>query len=251
MRFTIAVFNWKLPEDSYIYKDVQRSLKFIKLSKLLSKITDGAICTGLTNVDAKASSCLHVVPSILDITNDVPFQYTQHHRAPTCHVILQGGTSEMCNDCQKFEGKALQAWNVKTALQEKAVKGRAPLSATSHSRLKATVLSERMKCGLLEEKLRDMDKEIQLSSVQLDEDLTNDINKIMSDNLHNASPFMTVFWQEQVKYFKQGLRRYHPMIIRFCLSVAANSGAAYDELRNSGILCLPSRRTLRDYRNAI
>ena len=41
------------------------------------------------------------------------------------------------------------------------------------------------------------------------------------------------------------------MIIRFCLSVAAKSGAAYDELRNSGILCLPSRTTLRDYRNAI
>ena len=81
LRFTIAVFNWKLPEDSYTYKYVQRSLKFIKLSKLLSKKADGAICTGLTNVDAKASSCLHVVPSTLDKTNDVPFQYTQHHRS--------------------------------------------------------------------------------------------------------------------------------------------------------------------------
>eukprot|EP00794_Sanderia_malayensis_P002902 gene2902-3354_t len=41
------------------------------------------------------------------------------------------------------------------------------------------------------------------------------------------------------------------MIIRFCISLAAKSASAYDELRNSGALTLPSRRTLRDFRNAI
>ena len=251
LRFTIAVFNWKLPEGSHIYQDAQRSLKYLKLSKLLSKISGAVICTGVTSADAKTSASLHVVPSILDVTNDIPFQYTQYYRAPTCYVLLEPGTSESCNDCKKFEGRAIQAYKVKTSLQETAVKSRAPLTATSHSRLKATVFSERMKCGLLEEKLREMDKEIQSSSVQLDDELTTDINKIMSENLESASPFMTLFWQEQVKYFKQGSRRFHPMIIRFCLSVAAKSGSAYDELRNSGILCLPSRRTLRDYRNAI
>ena len=96
-----------------------------------------------------------------------------------------------------------------------------------------------------------MEKELQSSSVQLDEDLSSDINKVMSENLQTASPFMALFWQQQLKHFKKGLRQYHPMIIRFCLSVAAKSSAAYDELRKSGVLCLPSQRTLRDYRNAI
>ena len=41
------------------------------------------------------------------------------------------------------------------------------------------------------------------------------------------------------------------MIIRFCLSLAAKSPSAYDKLRNSNILILPSRGTLRDYKNAI
>ena len=41
------------------------------------------------------------------------------------------------------------------------------------------------------------------------------------------------------------------MIIRFCLSLAAKSASAYEELRNSKVLTLPSRRTLRDYRNVI
>lgn len=41
------------------------------------------------------------------------------------------------------------------------------------------------------------------------------------------------------------------MIIRFCLSLASKSPSCYEELRNSGILTLPSQRRLRDYRNAI
>ena len=56
---------------------------------------------------------------------------------------------------------------------------------------------------------------------------------------------MKLFWNDQKS------RRYHPMIIRFCLAISSKSESAYDELRDSGVLCLPSRRTLRDYRNAI
>ena len=45
--------------------------------------------------------------------------------------------------------------------------------------------------------------------------------------------------------------RYHPMTIRFCLSLVAKSPSCYEELHNSGVLVLPSQRWLRDYRNAI
>ena len=41
------------------------------------------------------------------------------------------------------------------------------------------------------------------------------------------------------------------MIIRFCLSVASKSSSSYDEWRDSYVLMLPSRRILRDYKNAI
>ena len=43
--------------------------------------------------------------------------------------------------------------------------------------------------------------------------------------------------------------RYHPHVIRFCLSVHVESPSAYRELRDSGILVLPSERTLRVYDN--
>ena len=51
-------------------------------------------------------------------------------------------------------------------------------------------------------------------------------------------------------------RRYHPMIIKYCLNIDVKSTAAYSELRydlatGSGVLVLPSLRTLRDYKNYI
>lgn len=64
---------------------------------------------------------------------------------------------------------------------------------------------------------------------------------------------MSLFWQEQKKLLsssKTGVR-YHPMLIRYCLSLAAKSPSCYEELRNSNILILPSQRTLRDYKNFI
>ena len=59
--------------------------------------------------------------------------------------------------------------------------------------------------------------------------------------------------QQQKQLFSsrsQGVR-YHPMVIHFCLSLAAKSSSCYEELRNSGILVLPSQRTLRDNCNYI
>ena len=40
-------------------------------------------------------------------------------------------------------------------------------------------------------------------------------------------------------------------MIRFCLSLLSKSPSAYEEIRNSHILTLPSTRTLRDYKNFI
>ena len=41
------------------------------------------------------------------------------------------------------------------------------------------------------------------------------------------------------------------MLTRYCLSITSKSHSAYEELRSSGILVLPSSRTLRDYKNHI
>lgn len=112
-------------------------------------------------------------------------------------------------------------------------------------------MQERLKCSQLEGKVKEMSKEIVHASIKIDDQLSVDLDQLMEENISHASPFMKLFWKEQVKNFSQKSKRYHPMVIRFCLSMASKSGSMYDELRHSGILCLPSKRTLRDYRNVI
>ena len=66
-------------------------------------------------------------------------------------------------------------------------------------------------------------------------------------------PLMKMFWEEQNKLQSSNPHgvKYHPMLIRFCLSLYAKSASTYEELCSSNILTLPSQPTLRDYRNAI
>ena len=75
----------------------------------------------------------------------------------------------------------------------------------------------------------------------------------------DVPPFMKLFWEEQQKYVQSSSKssiRYHPMIIKYCLNLAAKSSSTYSDLRydsktGSGILALPSLCTLRDYKNYI
>ena len=68
---------------------------------------------------------------------------------------------------------------------------------------------------------------------------------------------MKLFWEEQQKYLQSSSNvKYHPMIIRYCLSVALKVAAAYDDIcynekTGTGFVILPSRCCLRDYKNYI
>ena len=70
-----------------------------------------------------------------------------------------------------------------------------------------------------------MNNEIYLNSENVTESMNNDLVDIMNNGGKDISPFMQLFWQGQKKSLSvtaNGIR-YHPMIIRFCLSIAAKS----------------------------
>ena len=136
-------------------------------------------------------------------------------------------------------------------VQAASIKSNAPLSGSSKTRLVATVQQQRLVCKELEVRIAELEKEIKTNSIPIDETIEKDILAILADSGEEVTPHMKVFWEQQrglVAMPKFG-RRYHPHVIWFCLSIHAKSPAAYRELRDSGILVLPSERTLRDYRN--
>jgi hypothetical protein len=90
------------------------------------------------------------------------------------------------------------------------------------------------------------------------EDLDKDLKDIMAENTdeimakYGADSFEYIFWDQQKQAASQKRRcqiRWHPMMIRWCLHLKFISSSAYDALRSSGIVILPSERTLRDYSN--
>ena len=73
-------------------------------------------------------------------------------------------------------------------------------------------------------------------------------NKVTSD--HPIGSLSRVFWEQQLKAVScndQRQMRWHPLIVKWCLYLRHQSSSAYETLRKSGCLLLPSQRTLRDY----
>ena len=78
-------------------------------------------------------------------------------------------------------------------------------------------------------------------------------------NEKEVPPFIKLFSEEQQKYISSSSPtsiRYHLMIIKFYLNLAAKSSSAYKDLpcdskTGTGILVHPSLRTLRGYNNYI
>ena len=98
-------------------------------------------------------------------------------------------------------------------------------------------------------------KSMEVSSVSVSEDLHQDINSIMNEcsnkalSDHPADSFARIFWQQQLQAATAPgcQRRYHPLMIKWALYLRHQSSRAYDLLRESGVIALPSQRTPRDY----
>ena len=78
--------------------------------------------------------------------------------------------------------------------------------------------------------------------------LTTDI----SDHITKSFPvdsIQRIFWEQQMKYnaVNKKQMRWHPYMIRFALNLKYASTAAYRAVQQSGVISLPSERTLRDY----
>ena len=257
--YTIAVYECFLPEDHDLYSGFRRSMRNVTVSILIKELERSVICPGVSPKELSGQLVSHVIPKIVDplycsedlnVPERFPNKQFWQHRdcTPLCEPSLELCTACTCYSC---------ADDLKTKAKQRKLSEpahiKAPVSCTAPERLKLTLQMQRLKCAELESQLEEMKKEITKSAVLIDHDLSNDLTGIISDCGSSMTPFTSLFWQQQKKLMKSSATgvRYHPMIIRFCLSLAAKSLSCYEELRNSKVLVLPSQRRLRDYRNAI
>ncbi|KAK3932931.1 S-methyl-5'-thioadenosine phosphorylase [Frankliniella fusca] len=86
------------------------------------------------------------------------------------------------------------------------------------------------------------------SGVNLDNDLSDNLTELLESG--QMTEAQSVFLQQQVKASQKknmvGMR-WHPTMIRLALAIHLTSPAAYELMRDTGMIKLPSSRTLFDY----
>ena len=252
--FTVKVFGSYLPEDHPIYLEYRRTVQNVTVSNLIKELEGYRLCDGVSTLELSGKMFHHVIPVIHDSLGEEEeeqqFPHKGFWKAKGCLLLNQ--QVDICNECDEFVSSVENARKGKESQSAKPAHVKAPVSKTDPERIKLTLQGQRLRCAELERQSNDMQAELKKSNIEIDHELSDDFSRILG-SAQNITPFMSLFWQEQKKLFSKSSTgvRFHPMIIRFCLSLAAKSPSCYEELRNSGVLVLPSQRRLKDYRNAI
>ena len=180
-------------------------------------------------------------------------------RSTDCELLLGSSSTSRCQPCtihrnslrvmlsRSTKGKG-KSTNVDSHVNLRYMN--TPEKISKHQNLKAahkdTVMQDAVK------------RMFEQSSVTLDDSMSGEVLSLIEENkdeigvtLPEGSP-ARLLWEQQ----KQALSakdtkgmRWHPLIVRWCLSLKLKSPAAYRTLTESGFLVLPSERTLRDYTN--
>ena len=132
--------------------------------------------------------------------------------------------------------KSLESFAVRKNQQlTTQAKLKAPISATNPQRVLLSLQEQRSKSAQLEKQIQGMQIELEKSSTQVDQSLEGDFLDILDTSSEKITPFLKLFWEQQVKMRKTSNcgARFHPMIMKFCLSMSQKSAFSYDELRDT------------------
>ena len=178
-------------------------------------------CPGGTDKRLLTSNLIeHCVPKMFTFqTDESSLVQTKFYQSPLC--VTLSTENKQCRECKKSESKEVNSAKRKLETLKSPAKLNAPLSGTNTERIKLTLQGIRLENKTLREELQQMQAELAANSLHSGEEFSKDLKSIMSDSQRNMPPFMKFFWEEQQKYLsssKTGVR-YHPQIIRYCLSL--------------------------------
>ena len=243
----------------------------LSINELLQKLDKLSVCPGHPDehfmemaMEKGQSNAIAIdESSVVSLNGNM---YGSTLRVKSCHMLVTAGK---CSACASYRGtirKMYSRW-------KKSKLGSPTRHTSTHSRtnfhhLTASQMQERMKLmrtrlNSAERQLANLKRKIEASTeakgVMLDEDLHQDLADVIEEHtasIHEEFPegsFRRLFWDQQREALKVGARqmRWHPTLIRWCLSIKLRSSGAYEALRNSGFIFLPSSRTLRDYTHSI
>ncbi len=189
-------------------------------------------------------------------------------RCDGCQILVHGKLNQ-CSICHAYR----QTLNRMLLRLEDSTRGTCaelnkvhPQIHTNYRCLSSTEKDQRMKrlhqqSRVIQQQVNrlknKLEKVIEQRSNFVEDELHNDLSQIIKDNDDSVKKtfpledsFEQVFWESQkraasLKNAKS--MKWDPLMIRWCLYLRHLSSSAYQMLRESGVIYLPSQRTLRDY----
>ena len=264
LNFTVRVHSWILSVDHELYLLYNSSFLNVTFSTFVERLSQFTLCQGITLPDSRKeiNFAKHVLPKKFNyfdnINTNVKQQVHQDEylRSKSCALLLS--SDNPCKSCHEENIKFNKEINYKKSVLTAPAK--LNIKFTSPDRIKLTLQHKSLECKQREEQISNMEKTLDSDNHIVSPELLTDFQKSFSQsNEKYVPPLMKLFWQEQQKYItlsSPSCIRYHPMIIKFCLNLVAKSPSAYkdfpyDNKTGTGVLVLPSLRTLRDYKNYI
>ena len=216
LHYKILCFNWILPESNELFTKYNSSFKNVTLSTLIHEIDNNKICQG---VPYKSEHILtHHVPKLHNPDCSDPILYTVFNRPKDCILLCE---KEKCRVCFLKNQQHFQYLKRKETTLQQPIKPNAPITFISSERLKVSMQYYRLENKELKNQVTKLQKELNKCAIHTSDSLNKDLVSIMSSaDPSKVSPFMKFFWGEQQKYYQASSTgvRYHPAIIRYCLS---------------------------------
>ena len=179
-----------------------------------------------------------------------------------CEILIRNdGRVKRCSSCSHHRKSLMAMATRKQKDDDKTnpsshtayVTLRTPEKISRLHRLQQERKSALMCINRLKQKIADI---IDRDGITVDNELHEDLKVITAEHtkeIEASNPhdgFKRLFWEQQQKAasFKNSKSmRWHPLFIKWCIYLRHLSGSAYDMLRKSNCVKLPSQKTLRDY----
>ena len=252
--------------------NIGERLDVSSLQELVNILDQYNICCGnpeqqfLSLVESKNGSITQqngVISAYLDKSLPVN-DHSSTVRTSSCDIISK---TPKCTSCTSYRNnlRAMISSSSKIKSPEKS-KRLHTSSHTNYRYLHSPQLRERLHnsrnenralCRKIEQLKSKLEKMTQSAGIDLDSNLNSDLQAIAAEKgdeiSHPPGTFARIFWDQQRESMLKNPKqmRWHPMMIKWCIHLKMLSTSCYNSFRSSGVVKLPSERTLRDYTNVI
>ena len=178
----VADFLGAIRDEKYAVSEGLRQDEHVQS---IAKDPDHASHKSLTDSDVRR----HSVPNRIDMESNFGVLAVFH--CVNCQLLLDREANEeqvICDQCKKLKKNILVQQNRKKGSSSVPAKSKAPLAACSSEKLRATVVAKRLECKQLEDRVKNLQDEIEKSAVSVSEPLEKDLMTIMSGQNLDPNP---------------------------------------------------------------